>query len=77
MQNTPDHQELINKKNTLLTRIEDIKRDLGRGLDADLGEQAIQLENLEVLQELLRVSSEELAEVNSQIEKFELERKIQ
>ena len=61
MQNTPAHQELINKRTALTTRIEDIKKDLARGLDPDLKEQAIQLENMEVLQELLRVSSEELA----------------
>ena len=49
------------KHDDLLKRIDAIKRDLGQRLDADLSEQAIQLENMEVPQELLNVATTQLA----------------
>ena len=63
----PDRGALLCKRDDLLKRIDDIKRDLGQGLDADLNEQAIQLENMEVLQELLNVATTELEEVATQL----------
>ena len=62
-----DRGALLCKRDDLLKRIDDIKRDLGQGLDADLNEQAIQLENMEVLQELLNVATTELEEVATQL----------
>lgn len=44
-------------------RLERIRRDLSAPLDRDLGEQAIQLENREVLLELERVEAARLAEL--------------
>jgi hypothetical protein len=45
----------------LRDRLERIRRDLSMPLDRDLGEQAIELENREVLLELERVESARLA----------------
>ena len=67
MDNRLEREALLRKRDDLLTRIDTIKRDLGRGLDADLSEQSIQLENMEVLQELLRVATLELEEVSTQL----------
>ena len=67
MDNRLEREALLRKRDDLLTRIDAIKRDLGRGLDADLSEQSIQLENMEVLQELLRVATLELEEVSTQL----------
>ncbi len=64
-------EELTQKRDELLTRLADIRRDLRSGLDADSGEQAIQLENLEVLQEIARVTEDELSRVNQQISALE------
>ena len=43
-------QQLQERKRELVERLEAIRADLGKGLAADSEEQAIQLENLEVLQ---------------------------
>ena len=65
--------ELIAKREELLARLDAIKRDYGKGLEADSSEQAIQLENAEVLEEISRVTSEELAKVTVAIERLEME----
>ena len=64
-------EELNQKRDELMTRLADIRRDLRSGLDANSEEQAIQLENLEVLQEIARVAEEELSQVNQQISALE------
>jgi hypothetical protein len=64
-------EALTQKRDELMTRLADIRRDLRGGLDADSEEQAIQLENLEVLQEIARVAEEELGQVNQQISALE------
>lgn len=51
----------------LVERLNKIRADLKRGLDRDSAEQALQLENYEVLLEIERVTSEELASVEEQI----------
>jgi hypothetical protein len=56
-------EDLIARRDELRARIEAIHRDLGRGLERDYEEQAIQLENLEVLQEIVRVAEQELRQV--------------
>jgi RNA polymerase-binding transcription factor DksA len=60
-------EELISKKKELEDRLEKIRQDLGRGLDADFAEQAVQLENHDVLLEIARVSEEELLKINKQL----------
>lgn len=60
-------EELIQSRDELLKRLEAISKDLRGGLDADSKEQAIQLENMQVLQEIARVTQENLQQINKQI----------
>lgn len=60
-------QELLARQEELLVRLEAIRRDLGRGLAADAEEQAIQLENLAVLQEIHRLADAELQAVQAEL----------
>ncbi|MDX1380889.1 MAG: hypothetical protein R3233_07195 [Xanthomonadales bacterium] len=59
--------ELIERRDALAKRLEAIRADIGRGLDRDAEEQAVQLENFEVLQEIHRVTEQELQAVRAQI----------
>ena len=63
-------QELTAKRDELLNRVKSIKKDFRRGLNKDSSEQAVELENAEVLDEIARVSMEELAKVNVAIERL-------
>lgn len=63
--------ELVARRADLLERLNAINKDYARGLDSDWEEQAAQLENAEVLQEISRVSAEELRKVESGIERLE------
>lgn len=63
----PTIEELETRRQELVERLEAIKRDYGRGLDQDFEEQAVQLENAEVLREIARVTAEELAKVDRAI----------
>ena len=58
-------QRLEAKKAELNERIDKIKADIGRGLDADSKEQAGQLENKEVLDALANEATEEIAQVSA------------
>jgi len=69
MEKTRD--ELIQSRDELLNRLEAIRKDLRGGLDADSKEQAVQLENMQVLQEIARVTEENLQEINKQISTFQ------
>lgn len=60
-------QQLIERRDELQARLKAIKKDYGRGLDADFEEQAVQLENAEVLSEIARIATEELAQVEQQL----------
>jgi RNA polymerase-binding transcription factor DksA len=60
-------EELMQSRDELLKRLEAISKDLRGGLDADSKEQAIQLENMQVLQEIARVTQENLQQINQQI----------
>ena len=60
-------EELMQSRDELLKRLEAISKDLRGGLDADSKEQAIQLENMQVLQEIARVTEENLQQINQQI----------
>jgi hypothetical protein len=62
---------LKSRRDELQARLKAIHKDLGRGLEKDYEEQAIQLENLEVLQEIARVSEKELRKVELKIADIE------
>jgi len=64
-------EELIQSRDELLNRLEAIRKDLRGGLDADSKEQAVQLENMQVLQEIARVTEENLQAINKQISAFQ------
>jgi len=64
-------QRLEDKKAELNERIEKIKADIGRGLDADSKEQAGQLENKEVLDALANEATEEVAQVSAALLRME------
>ena len=65
------YEALMTRKGELEQRLSAIQRDLGGGLDRDFEEQAIQLENFAVLQEIARVAHNELREVNNRLAKLE------
>ena len=58
-----EREQLLARQQELKDRLLAIQRDLGRGLDKDFEEQAVQLENMEVLQEIARVAEEELRSI--------------
>jgi DNA-binding response OmpR family regulator len=60
-------ERLTARRDELRARIAAIHRDIGGGLEKDFEEQAIQLENLEVLQEIVRVAEQELREVEMKL----------
>jgi len=62
--------DLLARRKELIQRLDAIRADLGRGLEADAGEQALQLENLEVLQEIGRLAETELASIDSELAKL-------
>jgi hypothetical protein len=59
--------QLLSRKEELVKRIQAIRSDIGRGLDADSKEQAIELENMDVLQEIYRLADEELQAIEQQL----------
>ncbi len=64
-------EELLNKRKELMDRVDAIRKDYRRGLDADSEERAIQLENRETLQEIERVSLEEIAKIDAQLKELD------
>ncbi|NPU92133.1 MAG: hypothetical protein HPY82_09500 [Gammaproteobacteria bacterium] len=66
-------KELAEKREQLLQRLDAIKRDIGGGLSADFEEQAVQLENADVLAEISRVTNEELQKVTQALQRIEQE----
>jgi hypothetical protein len=60
-------EKLLQRKAELQNRLQAIRADLRRGLAADSKEQAIQLENMEVLQEINRLAEVELAQVEKEL----------
>jgi RNA polymerase-binding transcription factor DksA len=63
-------EQLLAKRAELLERLSAIKKDYANGLDPDLGEQAIQLENAEVLEELSREALEQLKTIEKKLRKL-------
>ena len=68
---TSERQALEERREALRERLQAIQRDLGRGLDRDLEEQAQQLENYDTLMEIARVTEQELAKVEAELAKLE------
>ncbi len=62
--------DLLARKEELIKRLDAIRADLGRGLEADAEEQAVQLQNLDVLQEIRRLAETELAAINAELAKL-------
>ncbi len=58
-----EQEALRARRSELVMRLRAIRSDLGRGLDRDAEEQAIELENMEVLQEISRVAEQELQDI--------------
>lgn len=61
---------LQRQREELLERIEAIKADYASGLDHDFEEQAQQLENAEVLEALLKQAYDELALIDSKLDRL-------
>lgn len=60
-------QYLRQRRDELQQRLDAIKADYQRGLSADSDEQAIELENAEVLAEISRVAATELDRVEQEL----------
>lgn len=61
------HEQLLVRKEELVQRLKAVRTDLARGLAADSKEQAVQLENLQVLQEIHRLADEELRAIEQEL----------
>jgi len=57
--------ELEAKRDELLDRLEKIKKDVGTRLDTNSSERAVELENAEVLNEITKVTEEELEKIEA------------
>jgi hypothetical protein len=62
-----EKQQLIQKRNELRSRLESIEKDYRQGLDSDSEEQAVQLENAEVLAAIAKSTSEELQRIEERL----------
>ena len=60
-------RELESRRRELIERLEAIERDYRQGLDADAEEQAIQLENAEVLDGIARSARQELDRIEKRL----------
>ena len=68
MSNTQNEKEqLIEKRNELRARLESIEKDYRQGLDSDLEEQAVQLENAEVQEGIAKSTAEELQRIEEKL----------
>lgn len=63
-------QALITRRDELRERIEAIEADYRKGLDADSEEQAMQLENAEVLAGISKAAADELEEIEKKLAEF-------
>lgn len=63
--------ELERRRDELTERLRRINADYRRGLDRGSDEQAVELENAEVLEEIARVAAEELAEVERALDRLD------
>ena len=58
-----DKATLLKQRDALREKLSAIEADARRGLDADSEERAVQLENADVLNEIARVTAEEIERV--------------
>lgn len=65
-----EKKQLTKKRDELRLRLESIEKDYRQGLDADLGEQAVQLENAEVQEAIAKTTSEELQRIEEKLAKL-------
>ena len=71
MTNTENEKaRLIEKRDELRTRLDSIEKDYRQGLDSDLEEQAIQLENAEVQEAIAKSTAEELKRIEEKLAKL-------
>lgn len=66
-----NREQLIQRRDELIERLNAIRRDLARGLERDSAEQAMQLENQDTLMEIARVSEKELLKVRQQLSELD------
>jgi RNA polymerase-binding transcription factor DksA len=62
-----EKSRLIEKRDELRARLEAIRKDVRRGLEADFEERAIQLENDEVLAGIAKATAAELESVEERL----------
>ena len=68
MSDITNRAELVRKRDELEDRLEQIRNDIAGGLNPDLEEQAIELENRDVLIEIARITEEELEDIKRKLE---------
>jgi len=68
--NSTEMAALLLKRDSLRERLERIEQDYKRGLSADSEEQAIQLENADVLEGIAKATAEELSQVEDRLLKL-------
>ncbi|MDH3326987.1 MAG: hypothetical protein OEM38_09765 [Gammaproteobacteria bacterium] len=69
-ENQIDIARLIEKRDELRQRLENIEKDYRQGLDADSEERAVQLENAEVLDGVAKAAAEDLEKIEMQLAKL-------
>lgn len=71
MTNTENEKILLTeKRDELRSRLDSIEKDYRQGLDPDLEEQALQLENAEVQEAIAKATSEELQRIEEKLTKL-------
>lgn len=66
---TSMNAQLVARRDELRRRLLAIRRDLAAGLDHDMEDQAVQLENYDTLVEIARLAEEALIEVEAALQK--------
>lgn len=66
-------EELQAQRDSLRERLTAIESDYRQGLDADFEEQAVQLENAEVLDGIAKSTAEELKRVEDELARLEVQ----
>ena len=66
-----EREQLEQRRQELITRLQAIEKDYRRGLSADSEERALELENAETLAEIARVTQAELDKVEAALRQHE------
>lgn len=64
-------EQLLARKSELINRLAAIRKDLSGGLASDSEEQAVELQNFEVLQEIERLANQELVAVEEELSQLD------